>query len=478
MRPLLSSPHMQTGTTAAKRQDVDRLTRLPREVLENVLAHAATTDQVLDSYARTCNQAARSARLFAERVLTVQQSSLLNRADQSTVLGGRGADLPASRFSAENEQSARNFLTRLANNTPPQRAKLLLTRARADRAQENFSEAAEGCRQALALHPTLFGAHTLLGDMLRTQERASDAEASYRAALALQPRSYDALVGLARLYRQQNRLAEADACSQQAIEHRPQSAEALAARGRELSLLGRHQEATINFLQAIDLDGDDDASYAGLISLFSYDMRNKTMALPLYRTLLRLRPQAEEVLLDFVDVLVTLKRQEEAQRVFSNFFRKMPNFMQHVQEFRNTGLTSSSFIQTYTFGTSLTLGGLITAMDPREKEHAERVLREATTLVPSHVRAHVHLGEFLLDGKRWPEAEEAFRQAISLSPHDARAVVGLYYAIDEQDDSDPEEVKSTLEKALDLNPRDLTLLESMARMHNVPGPVIYKNDWV
>lgn len=469
---MISTVHLpprpaNADTEPTKSVPVDRLTPLPKEVLENVLAHAATSVDVLERYSRTCKQAARTARLFAERVLVVQQSSLLNRADESTVLGGRGADLPAPPFCAENERAAHLFLTKLANNTPPQRARRLLMQAGAKNSRGQFLAAEESCRLALALHPTLFAAHTLLADALKAQGRNLDAEVSYRAALTLQPRSYEALVGLARLYRLSSRVAEADACSQQAVELRPQSAEAHALRGHELCRLRRDNEAITSFQTALTLDTRDDATRAALGALLR-DLERPMEAREHFAQLRRLRPCDQFVLLDTVDLLITLNRYEEADNHFADFFNGIPYFHQHKQDFIDSGLTSSCPISAHTFATSSTLDGVLTAIDFSSGPHAEELFREAITLCPSHVRAHVHLGEFLLSWERFVEAEKAFRQAVTLAPNDARAMRGLYYALARQDDRWADK-ESSLQQALNLNPRDSDLYTNMAHIHDHPG---------
>ncbi len=108
-----------------------------------------------------------------------------------------------------------------ADGNPARAAALYMKLGKSLYKQEQWAEAAECFRQALALKPASAVAHYQLGRTLLAQNQLTDALTSFRQAVTLKPNYFKPLCGLGAAFHSLGQLAEASRSFQAAIALRP-----------------------------------------------------------------------------------------------------------------------------------------------------------------------------------------------------------------------------------------------------------------
>jgi len=122
--------------------------------------------------------------------------------------------------------------------------------------QLNDQKAAVACyRKALQLKPSLPSAHFNLGALLQGQGFLKEAAQHYQKAVDLEPRFFEALGNLGAVQQLQGRLEEAEQCYRKALAIQT-DARGHFNLGTVLYGLGRHQDAVLEFREAVNLDPD------------------------------------------------------------------------------------------------------------------------------------------------------------------------------------------------------------------------------
>lgn len=108
-------------------------------------------------------------------------------------------------------------------------------------------------RKALQLKPTLTSAHYNLGAILQGQGALQDAAKHYQKAVELEPHFFEAYGNLGTVLQQQGKLEEAEQCYRKVLEIRSDALGHFNL-GTVLYGLGRHQEAVLEFQEAVGMD--------------------------------------------------------------------------------------------------------------------------------------------------------------------------------------------------------------------------------
>lgn len=107
-----------------------------------------------------------------------------------------------------------------------------------------------------------------------------------------------------------------------------------------------------------------------------------------------------------------------------------------------------------------------------EPQRAEQVLREGIRGMKDRVPLLTVLGEILLKQKKYPEAEEVFREAIQRTPHNSHLYLNISFCLNRQ--GREEESRAMLQKAMDVLPKSggadhVTLFVRLARYYERLG---------
>jgi CelD/BcsL family acetyltransferase involved in cellulose biosynthesis len=182
--------------------------------------------------------------------------------------GGLERRVECLRVSTRDQRNLRGTLESLS-------VPVVFARALELRQDSKFYDAAEACRQILAVDPNHAGASELLKCLDADQQRmvpvnlssakehhqrgqAAEAEKLYRAILRVEPKHFDATYLLGLIFLQQRKFDAAERQIDFAIGLQPSFAVAHYNRGVALTYLGRHEEAIASFNSAIAFKPDYD----------------------------------------------------------------------------------------------------------------------------------------------------------------------------------------------------------------------------
>ena len=231
--------------------------------------------------------------------------------------------------------------------------------------QEQYVEALEATRVAVAQRPDYYNTHATLGAILNALGRFEEAETHLRRAITLHLQGWYAHLHLGDALYKQGRYEEALEATRVAVAQRPNYYKAHADLGLVLNALGHFEEAEAHLRRALVL-----------------------------------HPQAQDVHLHLGDVLYNQGRYEEALEATRVALAQAPNFEAHVN-----------------------LGAIFNALG--RFEEAEAHLRRALALNPQAQVVHLNLGDALYKQGRYEEALEATRVALAQAPNHFEAYVNL-----------------------------------------------------
>ena len=182
-----------------------------------------------------------------------------------------------------------------ASQTPGEQAELdaLIALARREHRAGRLAEAAEACRQILAIRPEMAETHNDLGIIFAQQGRLDQALACFEQAIALRPLYADAHVNLGNVLLNQGQLDQAAARYRQALALAPNHAQAHYNLANTLKRQGKLDQAVSRFEQAIALR----PNYAAALKNLGIALRDQlklTEAQQVFQRLLTLEPDSPE----------------------------------------------------------------------------------------------------------------------------------------------------------------------------------------
>jgi arylsulfatase A-like enzyme/Tfp pilus assembly protein PilF len=202
------------------------------------------------------------ARLYLAKALT-QQKKLAESREVSQEVLQRDSENSEAHFELgsvswerqEFAEAAEEFRKAVAAKANAYGALFSMAQALVQLGRTEDGEAA--FREVLAQDPLYVSAHVALANLLAAQQRGAEAEAHYREALRYTPGSVEAHDRLAMLLVEQNRLAEAEAHLARAVELAPLNAALQFNHGTILVRMGRLEEALPAFEEALRLNPQD-----------------------------------------------------------------------------------------------------------------------------------------------------------------------------------------------------------------------------
>lgn len=196
----------------------------------------------------------------------------------------------------------------------PDQASFHFNLAEACRSLDRGDEALASYERAIRLNPEHARAHNNLGTVLLERGDSAGAEARFREALRRQPDYPIALNNLGKVLLERGALAEARSCLERALRLDPGYAEAYNGLGALRQGAGELAEARACFEHALSLKPGHASARYNLGTTHQADGRLEE-ALACYREVARLRPDFPGVLARLAEVLLPLRRLDEARDV-------------------------------------------------------------------------------------------------------------------------------------------------------------------
>jgi len=206
-----------------------------------------------------------------------------------------------------------------------------------------------------------------------------------------------------------------------------------------LELLGRRDEAVIEFKRALALKPDYGTGWLALGQLYEEMGRTNDAAQCFNQALTNRVNQMED--------LAHLARFCASRRWF---------------ELAVTNFAAAIALSPSDPGLRMDAGGALAALG-RHDEAVQQYLA-AVELAPEQVQAHLHFGVALGRQKQPAQAEPEFRQVLRLDPNSIQARVNLGIALYEQGKLD--EARNQFEDVLQRNPNDPTALRYVQQLRN------------
>ena len=361
--------------------------------------------------------------------------------------------------------------------------------------QGDYSNGARLIDEAILLKPRMSAYHNNLGNLLAKSGDAAGAEKSYRRALRLDPHNGDAHLNLGKLQFERGdrearrslktaqrlsarsveaqmsvgRLEEREGNAQLALncyltatKLNPSFAPAFIAVGNAQLLLDKTSEAEESYRKAIALDPENPDAHFNLANVLRADGR-VLEAIELYRIALDFSPKgASDIQNNLGLALSELGQHQEAKTALTksieisasssdgwfNLAKQavlLGDLVAGEGHYRKALSLDPSHV-----GAHLELGNLMRA-DGRLEE-AAAMHRKVTELSPANAAGWNNLGATLADLKLTDDAEAAFRKATSLDPKSDEAFfnLGKYLSLF----GDESAAIEMLQHALSLNPRN------------------------
>lgn len=338
---------------------------------------------------------------------------------------GRLADVPFT-FQANHDEQMRR-LTDAARKLPPPNSAASLREAQS---------AAEG---ALARWPDDAVLWEQLGEIKQAEGDYAGAAAAAQHSLDRVPSSAGCWMLSGLLLAQEKKYEEAAAVFKHVYALDPMAVWARDNRATCLELLGRRDEAVIEFKRALTLKPDYGTGWLALGQLYEEMGRTNDAAQCFNQALTNRVNQMED--------LAHLARFCASRRWF---------------ELAVTNFAAAIALSPSDPGLRMDAGGALTALG-RHDEAVQEYLA-AVELAPEQAQAHMHLGVALGRQKQPAQAEHEFRQVLRLDPNSIQARVNLGIALYEQ--GKLEEARKQFEDVLQRNPNDPTALRYVQQLRN------------
>lgn len=302
------------------------------------------------------------------------------------------------------------------------------------------ARAAEACRALLARAPDDFAARHLLGVALMMTGETEQAEREIARAIAIDPSVPGAHYNRGNALQTLGRLDEAIASYDEAIRRKPDFAEAMRNRGDAFASTGRAAQAIESWRAALAHNPAWSDTWNSLGALL-FTAQRVEEALVAYRNAIAAAPQAAAPWDNAGLALQRLGRYEEAIQAHGQAIARDPAFavayvrramaLRHFNKFddalrdatRALELDAGSALAHNAHGIVLNDLGLY--------DEAIAAYRKALALAPGFAEAHNNLGNALHDAGRFDDALAALDQAIALRPQYAEALSNRGLALHE-----------------------------------------------
>ena len=267
-------------------------------------------------------------------------------------------------------------------------------------------DALEAFSKSIAIKQANPEAWNSRGAVLKQLARHSEAIRDFDHAIALAPGYADAHANRGNVLFDEGQLSDAAAAYERATALRPDLAEAWIGKGNVLAASARHREAIAAFEQAAKLRPDLAEAWVGCGAALSHagnpDIAVSAFnnALAAYQSALKARPNQIESWLGCAQVLLKLKRYDEALEASTRAVRLDP---------RNPNALHSR-------------GGILYAM--RRPTDALKVFDDALRLNSALADVWAGRGTVLNELRRFDEAGAAFDKALAIKPTFAEAWLG------------------------------------------------------
>lgn len=285
--------------------------------------------------------------------------------------------------------------------------------------QQEYSQAADLFRKAVAQDPKNFATHFHLGLALSLLNQDAEAISEYKKVLELDASVYEAQLNVGILLLRQKQLAEALGPLRTAADKKPKEFRPNYYLGEALLALG-DPEAANAFKAALDADPKSASATVGLARAFAKSGRLSEAA-PLYHKAVELDPGFQDLLLELADLHEKAKQPDEALTIYQKF-PQLPG----VQERMGSLLLEKGSPEqavpileqaVKSAPTSANKFALATAyIRIKQGEKAVPLLTSAANSEPKNWQLLMTLGRLLRDMKQYPNAANIFFRASQLQP--------------------------------------------------------------
>ncbi len=248
---------------------------------------------------------------------------------------------------------------------------------------KRYHKARPPLKKAIGLAPKIAKYHVRLADVYLAEKRWDEALIEYETGVKLDPKNHLAFYGMSRVYEEQDKPKRVVASLKKAVKLASKDYELRKAFGAALIRQGQVGKGTEQFMKALKIRQDDPAFF-----------------------------------IETGDLLLSLKRRQEAYRYFKKAALILPGDFQgqiRAEDWYFEKSVLDDFIKTRTgkSGENDEAGS--------EKELSLAELQDAARLKPENARAQFQLGLALVSGARLKEARQAFEKSISLDSSLAEA---------------------------------------------------------
>lgn len=289
-----------------------------------------------------------------------------------------------------------------------------------DNRDSYLKQAEEYAQRAVSLAPASGEAHYTLGQVYKEQGRDNQATSELRTAVSLDPQHSNAYNALGHIKLAQNSLVEA-------------------------------QE---NFTRAIDLNSGNSSAHFGLGSTFLKENR------------------VDEAIKELNTSLYQFPNSWPVRMALGEAYQKQGNEVAALKEYQQSILIKPENAQPY-----------LHMADIRENrgdlELAIADLRNGLTQMPYNIDLRQRIADINLKLEKADDAVKGYRTILSMSPNDNRAVKGLTQALYIKAQkaavgallasNDYEAALKTLDEAIKMNPDDMELRLSQAKLMSLSG---------
>jgi len=257
-------------------------------------------------------------------------------------------------------------------------------------------EASTHFLRAAAGNAKWFEAHLNLGATLLDLGDAAGAVKAFEAAVRLKPDHVDALSNLGAALADAVQMQRALDMFARALQLDPRSVPTLVNQGSVLARMGRIDAARQSFERALTLAPGNASAHSNLGTLLR-DNGSADAAIPLFERALKLDPSLVEAHVGLSLALHDAGREAEALEQRDSLRRSHPDSAE-----------------------ALILQSRL-CMDRNDRAGAEKALSDAVAAQPTNAEVHYLLGNLLMLGGRWKEAQSSYQRAVTADAAHVRA---------------------------------------------------------
>ncbi|BAS78732.1 Os02g0489550 [Oryza sativa Japonica Group] len=297
-----------------------------------------------------------------------------------------------------------------------------------------LNEAAQCCRQALAINPRLVDAHSNLGNLMKAQGFIQEAYNCYIEALRIDPQFAIAWSNLAGLFMEAGDLDKALLYYKEAVKLKPSFADAYLNQGNVYKTMGMSQEAIISYQRAVQARPDYAMAYGNLATIY-YEQGQLDIAIRCYNQAIICDPQFVEAYNNMGNALKDAGRVEEAINCYRSCLALQANHPQALTNLGNIYMewnlisAAASFYKaaiSVTSGLSSPLNNLA-VIYKQQGNYADAITcyTEVLRVDPTAADALVNRGNTFKEIGRVNEAIQDYIQAATIRPTMAEAHANL-----------------------------------------------------